>query len=309
LLPPPPKEKVRHVLNQLATLPQEAEEKINSLDKAQKKIRELEGKLRQTPQAIKQIDKSEIDNAILRTISENERLFNAHIKPFQRLITQREQTIQKAVDLLTSSLKDSVPSESMMITLPKPDSQTIKVQINDRTIPIRENKKTSQQHNGNALATPQQKIIDALAWWTALGFDTVSREQVAFVAGYTPNGGYYTNQLGACRTQGLLEYPSDGSVRLTNAGEKIGHRPSSLPTSSELYERIVGVLETPQERIFTVLWNDRELSREGLSSRAGYKDGGGYFNNQLGRLRTLKLCDYPSPGYVKLSQWIVDLQY
>jgi hypothetical protein len=42
-----------------------------------------------------------------------------------------------------------------------------------------------------------------------------------------------------------------------------------------------------------------EISKNELAERSGYAPGSGGFNNPCGRLRTLGLVEYPSPGKVK----------
>lgn len=60
---------------------------------------------------------------------------------------------------------------------------------------------------------PQQRILNAIAWWKGFGIDQPTNEQVAFMAGYSPGSGGFNNLKGSLRTLGLIDYPASGQVR------------------------------------------------------------------------------------------------
>jgi len=160
--------------------------------------------------------------------------------------------------------------------------------------------KPSRPTNGDAsLNGPQQRILGALTWWVAFGVTQPSRAQVAFIAGYSPNGGAYLNQLGSLRTLGLIDYPVPNQVALTDAGRAAAPCTSAPATVDELHRRILEKLNGPQRRIVeAVLAAPDGITREQLADAAGYAAGGGAYLNQLGSLRTLGLIDYPERGVV-----------
>lgn len=159
-------------------------------------------------------------------------------------------------------------------------------------------------NNGN-LSGPQQKIIDALAWWAALGFPAPTRTQLAFVAGYKPNTGTFNTYLGALSTAGLIEYPQRGHVGLTGEGRSVAKDPG-VPSAAELRQRVSGILSGPQNRLLDALtetWPD-PLTRQELAERAGYQPNTGTFNTYLGSLSTLGIVDYPERGQVRAQDWL-----
>lgn len=157
---------------------------------------------------------------------------------------------------------------------------------------------TATAHDG--INGPQQRILDALAWWAAVGVKTPARIQVATVARYNPNGGAFTNPLGALRTAGLIGYPSAGTVALTTDGLLKANAPNSPPNTADLHARVLGILNGPQIRILEPLLAayPRAMPRAELAAAAGYDPNGGAFTNPLGALRSLGLIDYPAPGQV-----------
>lgn len=147
---------------------------------------------------------------------------------------------------------------------------------------------------------PEQRILDALAWWRAVGIEQPSKVQVAVVARYSPNGGAFNNPLGTLRTKGMIDYPQSGVVVLTAEGAAIANHPNDTPTNSELHQRVFGILDGPQKRILEPLiqvYPDR-MDKADLAAAAGYSPDGGAFNNPLGALRSLGFIDR-QPGSVR----------
>jgi len=153
---------------------------------------------------------------------------------------------------------------------------------------------------------PAQRILNALAWWKALGHDRPLNEQVSFIAGYTHGSGGYNNPRGALKSAGLVDYPEPGRVSLTDAGEAQAEAPDAPPTGEELRLRVLGKLAGPQQRILSVLIDayPEAVSNEECAAKAGYTHGSGGYNNPRGNLKTLNIIGYPSPGYVRASDWL-----
>jgi hypothetical protein len=150
---------------------------------------------------------------------------------------------------------------------------------------------------------PQQRILDALAWWESTGVMRASRIQVGAVAGYTASGGSFRNQLGALRTAGLIDYPSDGEVTLTDAGRALAQQPDAPATTEDLHARVLAVLTGAQRKLLQPLLAHypERMSREGLANYVGLEAAGGGFRNTLGSLRSLGFIEYPTQGSVAAS--------
>lgn len=156
------------------------------------------------------------------------------------------------------------------------------------------------------LSGPQQRLIDAIAWWNALGHDRPTRAQLAFVAGYKPNTGTFNTYLGALSTSGLIEYPDRGRVALTAAGAAAARAPGSRPGQEELVDRVNAVLSGPQAKLLSVLLQAYPdvMPRDQLAEAAGYQPNTGTFNTYLGSLSTLDIVEYPQRGQVRASEWL-----
>lgn len=157
--------------------------------------------------------------------------------------------------------------------------------------------------NGD-LGGPHKKILKALAELASIDKHEPPREMVAAWAGYSPNGGAFSNPLGALRSMGLIEYPGGGRVKLTEEGTTTaGVEPA--PDQEEIHRRILAILRGPERKILSVLLEAGcELSKLELADRAGYSERGGAFSNPLGALRTAGFVEYPKPGIAKASDWL-----
>lgn len=149
-----------------------------------------------------------------------------------------------------------------------------------------------------AIEPRQQRILNAVAWWNAVGVHQPSRVQVAVAAQYSATSTGFTNPLGALRTMGLLNYPSPGLLELTDMGGQVAEAPRNRPDTAELHARLRAVLEPRQWRILAPLIEayPRALTREEAAAKAEYSATSTGYTNPLGALRSLGLIDYPSPG-------------
>ena len=154
------------------------------------------------------------------------------------------------------------------------------------------------------LTGPQQKVLDALAWLEAVGFPQPTKLQAGFIAGYRVGkrvGGTYGNILGQLRNDGLIDYPTAGQLELTDAGRAAARFPDIERSTRGLQDAIYAKLDGPERRVLEALVTHypTPLAKREVGELAGYTVGdrvGGTFGNILGRLRSLGLIDYPSPG-------------
>lgn len=153
---------------------------------------------------------------------------------------------------------------------------------------------------------PGQRILNALAWWKALGHDQPLNEQVAFIAGYSHTSSGFTNPRSALKTAGLIEYPQSGRVCLTEAGENQAEAPEAPPNAEELRNRVLGKIAGPQQRILGVLIEayPDQLANADCAERAGYSPTSSGYTNPRSNLKTLNLITYPASGLVRAADWL-----
>jgi uncharacterized protein DUF87 len=161
----------------------------------------------------------------------------------------------------------------------------------------------SEAEPSDGVSKPQQRILDALLWFEQVGVSPVSKDALAFLAGASSTSGGYFNNLGRLRSASLIDYPAGGTVALTDAGRKLANPPERIGTLRDLHDAVRQKLPAPMQRIFdeAVRVYPKVVPKETLAEKIGVSPtSGGYFNN-LGRLRTLGLIDYPTPGAVQAT--------
>lgn len=293
---------VEHMKGSLEKFVEEA--KANDPSVLKKEIARLERQIAagQAEQPI-EIDEAELDRAhaegfekgIAEGLERASKAWEVFVPSLAHFIEQ----IAHDADALGARLGDFSVSDGNYAKpmQPPPRAPTMRIKEIDtrRSAPSK-----SENGHAGALPGPQQRILDALAWWESVGVDTPSRVQIAVVAEYSPSGGAFLNPLGALRTSDLIEYPLAGHARLTHTGRRHAHSPDAAPTTAELHRKILGILDGPQQRIISPLLRTypRQMTRDQLAQAAGYEPKGGAFLNPLGALRSLKLIAYPRPGEV-----------
>lgn len=169
--------------------------------------------------------------------------------------------------------------------------------------PVRE----PRQSEGNGAVTgPQQRVLDALAWWGAFGIEQPSSEQVAFIAGYSASSSGYANLKGAMRSSGLIDYPQPGKVALTETGRQLANAPAGEVSRGAFHAAVRAKLKGPQVRLLDPLLTTYPdfLSSDELAQEADYSPSSSGFANLKGNMRTLGFIDYPMPGFVRANDWL-----
>lgn len=157
------------------------------------------------------------------------------------------------------------------------------------------------------LSGPQQRILDALAEFEALGIGAPKKAVVAVWSGASSTSSSYGNNLGRLRALGLIDYPAGGAVALTAAGRAAARPAGTSPTRAALLDRWCGHVSGPQAKILCELaaaYPDA-VGREGLADRTGASSSSSSYGNNLGALRSLGLIDYPRPGTVAATDLLV----
>jgi hypothetical protein len=160
------------------------------------------------------------------------------------------------------------------------------------------------------LTGPQQRVLNAIAWWNAVGFERPTKQQVGFIANYRVGkkvGGTYGNVLGDLRSSGLIDYPAQSVVELTEEGRALAGSVAIAPTTEGIQAAAHARLAEPESRVLQVIIDayPGDLSKKEAGEAAGYSVGdkvGGTYGNVLGRLRTLGFIDYPAPGRVVAAE-------
>lgn len=170
-----------------------------------------------------------------------------------------------------------------------------------RTVPIA----AAPRHEADAnsdLSGPAQRILAALARFYAIGVYAPPRIQVCLFSGYgNLSSTGFVKAMGSLRTAGLVEYPGDGTVSLTDEGQRQAPESEPIRNNGELHQAIYQTLGGPEQRILTELIHHypNACTRESVMMAAGYSNlSSTGFVKAMGRVRTLGYAEYPSAGNV-----------
>jgi hypothetical protein len=170
--------------------------------------------------------------------------------------------------------------------------------------PINDRGKAVHQASNGHLSKIQQEMLDGLVFLYQLGIKQPSRVNLAVVIGKSSDGGYFTNNLSALKTSGLINYPREGALELTEAGMALASDYEAPRTRAELHDRWLGKLPKIQSEILCALIEHypEEFTREEIASYIGKEPDGGYFTNNVSALRSLGLVEYPQAGVLRATE-------
>jgi hypothetical protein len=147
------------------------------------------------------------------------------------------------------------------------------------------------------ISKPQQRILDSVAWFNSVGVASPSRIAVGFKAKIKPTGGHFDNTIGPLSRHGLITYPVQGSIALTDVGRAVAQAPKAAATMAAYHDAIRDVLQKGAViNIFNAVaaGGGASLTNEQIGEATGINPTGGHFDNSIGPLGTLGLVQRKS---------------
>jgi len=261
--------------------------KDNDPRELRRRVAELERQLRDRPATVEtKIERVEIEVPVLK---------NGQLDKALKLVDRLGEIAAPLKQAIDRVAKPSIPSST------KPAPAAVVPARKPHHVPekVQPSRSIASSTEGD-MTGPEQRILDAIAWLESLGIEQPDQAAVAFLAGYTFGGGAFNNPRGRLRSRGLVDYPGGERIALTEAGRTLSVAPETPLNTEELHRHVMARLPGPEQRILQPLLDayPESLSNDELAEAAGYTAGAGAFNNPRGRLRSLGLIDYPSPGRV-----------
>ena len=235
----------------------------------------------------------------------------AALKGENRSVVQERKTaavaLQKAEDLIQRGLSQLSPAVNQLLIERTEDPLAVRVSAphitNERSRPMPPRPMKSAGFSDANLSASQQRILDSLAAFEAIGMERVHKNTLAAMAQASPTSGGYFNNLGRLRSLGYIDYPEGGYAVLTETGRSIAQHSMPLDSLEQYHSYWLSLVSGSQRAILETLLSKypKQIKKDELADMIGVSaTSGGFFNN-LGRLRTLGAIDYPSPGYAKAS--------
>lgn len=314
----PPRAKIKQVMAELANLPHEAEEEAKNVAELQQEVRQLKGELRKAESAkpsskvetVKELTPLIDQRTLARVLKHAEKM-----DIFRDKLAQSQQVVVSETGNLVSFMAQQLKKieASVVDTLP-PQLRANAVQMQHRPrIGVLKHSPMRKEHAAvvstatasYTLDKPQRRILDALAWFEAIGIGAPQGTALAFMSGYSgEDNGAYKNNRSRLRVAGLVTYPSEGTVQLTGEGRALAQTPAIDPTGEGLRAAVFVKLDEPMRRVLrpVVEAYPNDIEGNDLAVTAGYSDAtNGAYKNNRSRLRTLGLVTYPRDGAVRAA--------
>jgi len=326
--PVPPRAKVKKLLEELANLPREAEEEAKTNAALTAEVARLSRELREAKKNQKVetkeikvpiIDKDSL-NSVLKGIEKLEH-WREKMDDMRDRMAQAQQAVVTEGDNLRvfarqqlAKLKIEEPKKDALPPRLRADAIALSMKVPkigappaigaQKHPPMR--KETINTEDGEfKLDNPARRILDALAWFEAIGIDAPQGTALAFMSNYSgEDNGAYKNNRSRLRVAGLVTYPTDGAVQLTDEGRALAQMPDVPPTGEGLRTAVLGKLDEPLRRVLRPVIEayPGHVEGEDLAATAGYSDAtNGAYKNNRSRLRTLGLVTYPRDGAVRAA--------
>lgn len=263
-----------------------------------KRIRELEKALDSRPAA--PLDRSALDQldhavAALRAAEQ------ATLATTSDLLAHVDQTI---VESRTHATQIAKAADTLAVALgaaprPQPTPDTPATPTKAPKHPETSVPPGSSDKTPDDLSPARQRLVEALHSLTNIGVPHPPKTQLALWAGVSPKSSGFTNNLGALRSAGYIDYPSPGHVTLGALASTVP-APAPIAGTDDLHEKVRGLVSPARWRILAALIDvhPQALSKADLAVAAGVSATSSGFTNNLGALRSMGLLDYPSPGTV-----------
>lgn len=245
-----------------------------------RRIRELEGHLKKSPQTVTDIE-------ALKAMEEKgwAEATRAAERTWKQAVADRDKIIDQLVERITKIKQWSdlvIKRTPMPLNLPAPSVTKTHQASPPRAAAL------AEPIGDQPIPKAERLILTALSHYP----QGRSKIQAALLTGYAHSGGGFVNAVGSLRTKGWIEGGSE-LLRITVAGQEAIGPVDPLPRGVDLLRDWQRQLPKAEREILDVLFEvyPQPLTKTDIAERTAskYQSDGGGFINALGRLRTLEL--------------------
>jgi len=157
--------------------------------------------------------------------------------------------------------------------------------------------------NGDGVTAPQQRILDAIAFYSSIGNETPAKRQVAGFVGVNPSTSTWRGYLAPLRAGGYLEDVVGDRLQLTDRGRGIA-RIADVPSRDELLETWTQRVSPASGTILRALAAvyPATLESQQIAARIGVDPSTSTWRGYLAPLRKLGLVDDVTRGELRASE-------
>ncbi len=289
------------VIASLSDLPKQAAKDLQTLKDLQAEVKQLRAALRKAQRGAPVIDESVIQKRIDAALASLPASVPAtDVAKIASTLGTKTAALQKALDAAQAATMSIGAAQIELHALREQKSAA----ASQRKAPATRAKPPARPRAPaeavDGVSGPQQKILDALSQMAGVNVDSVPKPVIAGLVGASAKSSAYTNNLGRLRTLGLIDYPQPGQVALTDDGRAAASPPPDNPTLADYHANWRKLVSGPQWKIVEqcIAAHPEPLDKIDLAAAVEASWTSSAYTNNLGRLRTLGLIEYPQPGQV-----------
>jgi hypothetical protein len=158
--------------------------------------------------------------------------------------------------------------------------------------------------NGSGeLSIQERKILDAIAEANAMGIAQPERAMVAALAGVSPTSSTTGTKISQLQKSGFLVFPKANCVALSSKGVKVSRAPATAKNLRQLHEAWLRLFSESERDLLGALINryPRAIERTTLAEAVDRSPTSSTFGTQLSYMQKLGAIEYPEKGLVKAS--------
>lgn len=294
--PPPAPAKVKALLSRLVDLPQQAEQEARTVADLTALVKQLRGDLRraQSGQA-PAIDPAAMQAKIADAV---ERARAAWTREFRRLVERDVAALGGTLDRFAKLLEplnggmESVRARFGVLagTLESPatDVASAPVAAPRRDAPARA---AAPVAITEGLSAPQQRMLDAMLSFEAIGLEQIAKSHVAVFSGQSSRSSGFRANLSTLSAAGLIERLGGELVRLTAAGRAAATTAEAVATLEDLHDAWKAKLSGPQQLMLMVLIREYPggVEKDELAKASGQSPLSSGYRANLSTLSSLGL--------------------
>lgn len=285
----PPSKTLQKIISQIAEIPAEVEQELDTIKALQEQIKQLKAQLRS------KLAPATVTNTVTN-IGETMAL-KRHITLLQTAIKQHEARATTFLSRL-QKVKDSHNTELEVLLKLKPiekvpvpvkaDTVTIQVKNPVQKPVVAYFREQSDSSEPSSLGRCERSILTVLAQEDK----PTDKNKLAIRSGYAAKGGGFNNGLSKLRSLNYIQGKED--IEITSMGKDTLGDYNPLPNpGKELCDYWIQQLSKCESMILSHLikFHPDTCSKEDIAEATQYHSKGGGFNNALSKLRTLELIE------------------
>ena len=149
--------------------------------------------------------------------------------------------------------------------------------------------------NGVKLSTPQQAMLNALAWSESIGIEQLLQGQLATMTKQAPTSRGFAANMSRLRTSNLVS-SAGKNVQLTDVGKRHAQSFDAPLSLSEYHAALCEMLSTPQAKMLRTLLTVRSMSHDALARATDQERESRGYQANVSKLVSMRFAERTDDG-------------